>query len=315
MKKKNLKKLNNLMLIVLSFALLHCEEVSLTKEQVETYLPSIDTFVLQTSDIVQSIKDASALCGLPDPTTEVLDPAISPEEVKATLESIKGTIRFKDDKSYEMTLSNGTETLIEKGTWQLIDENTLDLTDEQGNTSRMDIQLGGTFLYFTVNTEEEGKELNCSSPQGSISSGIPGVPQVSPDFTPPPPPLSATAEALQGTWCYYKGIPYYVGVQIAAENVSVAYIFDQTIAADKTIGSLAFRHISATIDDASRSASVSLITDANISLEGIDNPAKLLFNGTTNQYIKIRYASGKLGFFKKSDTEQCPVLDVSGSGL
>lgn len=279
-----------LFFVLITFGLihLHCAgSAPLTKEELSSRLVTGGDFALSLQDFQQMGRDMMAACDMAIAPSEAPIPAQDLDTINAE-RLLKMTIHF-DATTYQMnTTLEGITTPVDQGTWQVIDGDTIELNNSDGSIL-LDVALSGLMLGITINTEQPN--LDCSEPFAFDGSESP-LPDVVPVV--PPPPLGDTAQALQGTWCYYTGSPYYSALTIEGETIKAAYFSDNEEAGV----------IASTIDEASQSATVALKESG---------PATLLFNGTTRNYIKIKYATHVLGFFQRSTSEkagECPGLTV-----
>lgn len=289
-----------LFFVLITFGLihLHCAgSAPLTKEELSSRLVTGGDFALSLQDFQQMGRDMMAACDMAISPSEAPIPAQDLDTINAE-KLLKMTIHF-DATTYQMnTTSEGITTPVDQGTWQVIDGDTIELNNSDGSIL-LDVAPSGLMLGITVNTEQPN--LDCSETFAFDGSGSP-LPDVAP-VTPPPPPLGDTAQALQGTWCYYTGSPYYLALTIEGEAIKAAYFSDNE-EAGVIASPLNIVSIVSTIDEASQSATVALKENG---------PATLLFNGTTRNYIKIKYATHVLGFFQRSTSEkagECPGLTV-----
>ncbi len=288
------KTVLTLMLICLGLVTIQCSGGGIaTGEDLTALLTFRDSYQLDNADIIQAAQDLEKLCGTPLPEGAIVVP---PEDAA----KISFSIRFQPS-TYELTVTvDGKKSKPSAGTWKAIDNDTLEITDAQDDTSsRVDVHIQGDVLHIQVNSED--KEFDCSpSPEsGSASTSVPSA------------PLGATAQALQGTWCYYQGFPYYLGLTVKEQSFRAAYVYDNT-----DLGNIVFQDITGSISEETASSTVSLINDSKVDLTGLDNPATLLWNGTSHDYIKIKYAQGKFGFFKRSaSNNECPGLTVPSTSL
>ncbi len=148
----------------------------------------------------------------------------------------------------------------------------------------------------------------------------------SPAKDPPIPVSNTMQEALQGTWCYYSAAnsyPYYLGLIIDKGEFTAIEVYRSYVLSDGTINQTSgpkpgFTPINGSIDETNGLASISLVGHPGVDLTGLNNPAPLLFNGTSKNYIKMSYGPNKVGFFKKNTSDQsglCPGLSVAASDL
>ncbi len=297
-----------LVLIFVAVATVRCGH-SLTTAELNDFLVSQGTFKLNFGDFTQALRDVSQLCNQPDVASPIISTSISPSaSQQAELDRLSKilvlNIQFtKPDSgkdSYTMTATDGEKTTTTTGTWKVVDGNTIDLIDQSG-TAQLNVTPVGDKLFFTV--DKEHPELNCSSVLPS-ENPLPGAPK-----------LSETAQALQGTWCYYTGYPLYLGVKVDGSAFSAVPAYNNGAFKEKSIQASLnqanqFSSIDGTIDDTNKIATVSLVSPG-LELKDLKNPAELRFNGITKSYIKIKFGGSKTGFFKRSDSQtpgECPTL-------